>query len=681
MECLTTADCPTMDTCVNFACQQPMTGCNWNGDCTTNPMGAYCSASGKCVACLVNSDCPAGSACQTNNTCVASSTCVADASCPADKPHCSPVDHFCAECVLNTDCPNNEICKSGHCEAAVNGCIANSDCIAPLVSCDMSTRQCVGCMSDADCGAFCVNMECTPCTTDESCAEAFLLQDRVLCNDAKACVQCIGNPDCSGGDVCSSTGTCIPNPLNGPCPTGGVCPTGLLCVPDGTATGTCRQTCSLYSDNCGGGLICGTTSAVTPPSGACQPSIAGSSSLGQSCSASQPCDRNGLCLPSSASGSSCFGLCDPLQSTAACSGSNSCENVVVLTSANVPVAIGACLPDNDFDHPCSTPSQCGSGEVCAAEGNPTHPLTVANLCWWPVGAGGPGAGCSHDADCASGICIPGMPQNEGYPGFCQGGCDSNSSCPVLRTDMYPGACESFPTSWYSATGTPTTVDVLTCATQCRDDSECPTTQTCDATPDWNGSAWVTRCVPSQPAGSFLGGAVCLADSDCLSGNCLTIESGKGGICAGVCNPAGAGAADCAPGATCPSGGVVVRLPGPDGIYFTADDVLNQPAPICWTRSCTANSQCGPSGTCTIPPTTGTTVDVSCYPTQGTTPGGATCSVSSDCQSGYCITWSTGPACFGVCNPANGNADCASPSTCVTAEFPSTTQVFSYCYPG
>jgi Cys-rich repeat protein len=675
--CTTSSQCPSGDSCTDDSCLEPNVGCVFNGDCTNNPNGAYCAPNNTCVACVENDDCPPGSACLPNDTCQAETACVSDANCPTATPHCRPSDHFCAECAINSQCPTGQVCNNGYCLPPVNGCLSNAQCVPPLATCDTTTRTCIGCQTDADCGAFCVNGMCQPCTQDLDCQEAFLTQGRIYCNSAKACVVCVGTVQCESGQVCNSAGNCVPDPTDGPCPATGGC--GMNAAGDALqcVNGICRLPCDPYDPMCNSGDICGVTGyAAGLPQGTCAPPAAGAAAVGGACSASTPCEADAICLPVSASASQCFAVCDPNSSNANCGPPSACKGVVELVSGNVPVSIGACVPSSKFTDACDVASDCSAGQVCVAEGDPFNPVTLANECWWPAGAGGPGAGCSHPNDCQSGLCIIAQPNvqnptSQTYPGFCEGGCNGDASCPP-RADGYAGACEKYPAPWYSQTGAADTTDVTTCVAQCRSDSECEAGLTCDVVADVANVAWVTRCVPTNTSSTSMGGADCLTDSDCFSNHCLSLGSGAGGICAGVCNPAN-GNADCNAGSTCPTGGVQLVLPGTN---------TYEPAPICWEKPCTANIQCGPAGFCDGDPAPNNPNDIVLYcgPIQGHGGGGATCAQNSDCKSGFCVEWANGNGCFGVCNTSNGNADCATGATCTTADWPGTTHVLSYCLP-
>lgn len=678
--CLSSGDCTTEgDSCVGNVCLHATTGCIWDGDCRQNAHGAHCSASGECVACNNNDDCPLGSACQADHTCTSSTACVADASCPPDKPHCRPTDHFCAECATNSQCASGRTCRNGNCLPPLNGCLSSNDCRAPLNVCDTTTRTCIGCRDNNDCGAFCQGGSCAGCSVDLDCQTAFLFEGRIYCDSSKDCVQCVGDAQCSGGKVCTE-GSCVEDPTNKPCPTNGICGHSLQCVTDGTATGTCRAPCALYGGGtpCDTGLICGVLgSSGGAASGYCLPKTPGAAQIGGSCSTSHPCDRNAVCVPSSATASTCYALCDPFSSNPNCATPNACKGIVQLTQNNVPATLGACLPGGHMADACTTSAGCDSGQICIAKGDPVFPTKLRDTCWWAGGSGGgPGAGCSHDADCKSKMCLYGMPQGQDAPGFCQGGCGSDASCPA-RFDGYAGACEPFPAPWYDATGQAIFTEVVTCAQQCKNDNECPTGSTCDVVANGTGTGWASRCVPTNSSSAAKGGTICGADSQCFSNHCLKIGTARNGVCAGVCTTA----ADCASSSPCPAGGHVLTLPGPDGHLYTADDV-QAAAPICWTRDCTLNVQCGANGVCAQDPAPGNPNDIvlNCHPSAGTKNGGDTCSADADCKTDFCVHWSTGARCFGVCDASAGNTGCSGGATCHTGNWPGTTHMLSYCAP-
>jgi len=120
--------------------------------CTKTPPAACPNnekqtSAGKCVQCLVSTDCGAGTYCDSSNSC---STCTASTQdCP---------------CKQNTDCPTGDFCSSGG--TCSSGCRTDTDCT------DVLKTTC--------CGGVCTN------TTTDATAN---------------CGGC-GNAACTGNQVC-----------------------------------------------------------------------------------------------------------------------------------------------------------------------------------------------------------------------------------------------------------------------------------------------------------------------------------------------------------------------------------------------------------------------------------------------------------------------------------------------
>ncbi|MDB5216531.1 MAG: putative lipoprotein, partial [Myxococcaceae bacterium] len=128
------SDCPApSSTCwsTDDECHAP---CSDTRPC---PSGSACdNASGACVGCTTDADCPSGVCSAARRTCV---DCVSDATCTASKPRCRILTGACEACTSSSDC--------GH--------------AAPI--CDPSTFTCrVGCSSDAQCpGQRCDDVSAT----------------------------------------------------------------------------------------------------------------------------------------------------------------------------------------------------------------------------------------------------------------------------------------------------------------------------------------------------------------------------------------------------------------------------------------------------------------------------------------------------------------------------------------
>ncbi len=638
----------------NFACRDVYPGCGIDADCASSPLGKHCDASTRtCVACLQDSDCPAGQHCTREHACQAATGCTPGTStgCPHGKVCRS--DRTCVECLSPAQCKTGQICQANHCVARVNGCWEKSMCWDPTPACDLTTRTCVACRNDADCSnRFCENGTCVKCASDIDCAESTLIS-RPYCDNGH-CEECQGDVNCSNGQVCVD-GTCGPDPTDTPCPEDGVCPRQLVCTdPDGAGS-YCRTPCDPYAagNPCPDGKRCALAYfSGGLPQGACVPVNSGLPQQGAPCSVLQPCDVGLVCVPDGADQGACRRLCNPNASSSACGSGTACQAVVDVDPLGVPHAVGACFPPSRYLEACSSDASCDAGQVCAPGPNPQLPTQFRNECTWPVGTRGGGEPCDRDTDCKSGLCLLAMPAGLGAQGFCMGGCTSDSDCPARVDAKKGGACESYPVPWHDQSGAPTTVQLDTCVAQCTEDLECPSGMTCVAVPDATSTSFVTRCQAWTSVQAGKGGAPCASGADCRSGDCIIFGSRTVGICQAVCGPSGN--QNCAAGAVCPADGVM--QPVRSGAYA--------PAPICWTRPCATNADCGAGRVCgaQLDPTNANDFVLSCQPAEGSGGGGAPCTQPTDCATNFCVSWGSGGRCFGTCSTG---ADCATGSRCAS----------------
>lgn len=679
--CRDDGDCPVNNLCdpANHACRPVQQGCGWDGDCVNDARGPRCRQDRACVACLEDDDCPSRHKCKRDNTCTDGPACSSNADCSAPKSKCRTSDLTCVECLNSGDCGSGKTCREGMCLPTTNGCLANQDCSAAKPVCDTATRTCITCRTDAHCGgAFCIDDACVPCEGDLECIERNFLLSRFCLRGA--CVPCLADRDCSDGLVCLGN-QCKPDPIDQPCPVSGVCPRELRCVPNvETGVPTCRAPCDPYDDECPGDRTCAVARfSAGLPVGACEPPVTGASALGGACTETDDCNPGLVCVSDSATTGRCRNMCDPNRSTAACTSPNTCQPYAMFDRSGVPFASGVCFPDSKLGDACARDADCGSAMICGAGPNPRDPYVWGNYCRYAKGTKSTGQGCSNDAECRSGLCLMGMPNGGGAPGFCQGGCTADADCPA-RADGVPGRCGTFAVPWRDRAGAPATVEVASCVMPCREDAECGTGKFCEVVPNAAKTGFATRCTKSLNTAGARNGGPCRQNSDCRSGECITFGPDGAGICEGACGPSGD--SGCHVGATCAPNGVWRRVSnGPDNRENTTDDVFAA-APICWTKTCTANVECGPSRTCAADPDPLNPKDIVlwCHPTQGSRGGGESCSTSGDCKSGLCINWSAGNArCFGACSAAG---DCAGGTTCRQMRWTQTqpNKVVSVCAP-
>ena len=172
MACLQNSDCPAGQVCdpvQNVCLQVSATTCTTEKDCASNTAAPHCKPGsngkpGVCVACVNDTQCAAGEVC-SSNTCVVKQ-CLADADCAAPTPRCliGATPQVCVACLGNPDCPNGGTCQSDHTCVAASGCAA---CKPPTPACKNNT--CVACVQPSDCAPgetcspqnTCVSTKCT----------------------------------------------------------------------------------------------------------------------------------------------------------------------------------------------------------------------------------------------------------------------------------------------------------------------------------------------------------------------------------------------------------------------------------------------------------------------------------------------------------------------------------------
>src|SRR5262249_33801778 len=111
--CLTSADCassPDGAMCVNGT----FCGCERAADGQSSPSGKMCDTSQHC-ACAVDADCQAGDVCDTsfpeNVRCVPK--CKTNVNCANDPtPHCDAASGHCVGCIDDTECPSGMHCDT-----------------------------------------------------------------------------------------------------------------------------------------------------------------------------------------------------------------------------------------------------------------------------------------------------------------------------------------------------------------------------------------------------------------------------------------------------------------------------------------------------------------------------------------------------------------------------------------
>ncbi len=204
--------------------------------------------------------------------------------------------------------------------------------------------------------------------------------------------------------------------------------------------------------------------------------------------------------------------------------------------------------------------------------------------------------CSHQADCASGLCVT---ANGGTQGLCTINCTSESQCmpkqsclPVdgvnicvpsdsghacpsgTGTECFAGICLQFAGN----------VAQSVCATPCESTRSCPSQFSCSAVQV--GAQLETLCTPV--------GEACSAAAGCITNLCATQQvTTSDGVCTNSCTDA----TDCPPGWGCGledfnNGNGIVSVCHPGGETCSDGTGMND----CYSQTCAITS--GTTGYCT-----------------------------------------------------------------------------------
>lgn len=612
-------------------------------------------------------------------------------------PDCLSLDAVCrqnecrtdAPCGDDLECGLGERCIGGRCR--FKGCLHDADCASG--KCLVDTYACAECGQNADCPTarpLCdvASHQCTGCLVDTDCQPP----GPAYCGPNGACVHCLKDEQCPNGLVCGATShLCEGVPTGSACPQGTACAQGNACVTVGTDT-LCLPVCNLYAPNCATGQVCykltysGVTSLVfetTGPIGVCYQQQAGLKNLREQCTRSAAgtnCQPNLQCVPETASVSLCRAFCDP----AAPSSCQTAEKCTSFPGDYTGRRYGLCLPDNGWGLSCDVDGECKAGLSCQAYDDPSSYTELSPVCQFNQGTGtalapcGPrtlpdGGTLSADRACQSGACRNDPLFPSGAPYFCLGTCTADTDCSYAGT---PGSCDgtfsvttAFGVSGYLKGCRPGCLAQSDCAAYDAGVA-CRVRVTGGSKPSLKGS-----CSPS--AGTVHAGEPCSSNSQCQSGWCL-LEDSRGvartGTCAELCH--GATGCSASPGAVPPLDCLetaVIGSRGSDFLANTADDLFLSPK-ACQGAACTSDDDCRPDGgvaLCT-PQVDGQDAGpghlvLRCRTrsTLGSLPGGASCTVDQECQSGACGTLQapstgTGRACFQACT---GATTCAGSTQC------------------
>ncbi len=236
---------------------------------------------------------------------------------------------------------------------------------------------------------------------------------------------------------------------------------------------------------CPGGSSCQITlnEAGTALELRCLP-LAGANGNGYPCTDSSQC-RSGLCLQ---------GFCsNPCASSADCTQAGAClPQTLQIGSASGSFQVCVVAP-------CSSSSQCETGEVCSDIVSTTN--TIDAFCQQKQATGGAlGSACQGAADCLSQLCPTWV---QVCTEVCAGDVDCAASPGAVCVDSYRAGSDY----------------VQTCVPGCSAASQCPSGKACAISSDSAGDRYRFAC--EAPRGPDPTGADCSNTVECASGFCLT----------------------------------------------------------------------------------------------------------------------------------------------------------------
>lgn len=354
-ECTDPSTCPAPTTsCQTAACNAGLCGFSnaAQGEACTDGGGRVCDGFGTCVECVTNADCPGAQQCM-NLMCVGGACADLVQNGTETDVDCGG---SCPPCANGMGCNGAGDCTSGFCnQGTCNACTGDPDCgstgYCNAGVCVAKKANGAACAGAGECtSGFCVDGACcdTACSgvcagclatltggTDGTCASIPLGQDP--------------QTECMMGQVCQGNGTCGTCSVSVP-PLGGMCP--AVCD-GGCANGVCTIACNVTQE-------CRNTTITCPPGFACDVQCSGQQGCQNAtiacpanhacsvdCSAQQGCRDATITCATGACDITCSSATQTCTGTNVVCGSNACSASCAVMGTQPTLTCGmacSCVP-------------------------------------------------------------------------------------------------------------------------------------------------------------------------------------------------------------------------------------------------------------------------------------------------------------------------------------------------